>query len=237
MISAQLLLALSLVVCTLIITNTAKMIKFGRGTIQVKGCAEKEIHSDFVKMNGTITTSAVVLLDAYLKLEKDRDILRNYLKSQEINLNEVTYRPITTSTVYKLDSKGRPTNNIEHYVLNQTFYISSKNIALIASVAENITTLLREGLEIMSSSPEYLYMNIDTLKISMLAEASNDAHQRAEALVSKNGSSVGPMLACKQGVFQITDAHSTAVSDYGEYDTSSIDKRIKAVVTMEYEII
>jgi hypothetical protein len=80
-------------------------------------------------------------------------------------------------------------------------------------------------------------MNIDTLKISMLAEASADAHLRANAMVSKSGSSVGSLLSCKQGVFQITDAHSTAVSDYGEYDTTSIDKRIKAVVTMEYEIL
>lgn len=237
MISAQILLALSFIICTVIVTNTLKMLKFGRGTIQVKGCAEKEIHSDFIKMNGTICTSAIALLDAYLKLEKDRDILKNYLNDQGVNPGEVTYRPITTSTIYKLDSKGRPTNNIEHYVLNQTFYISSKNIPLISSVGENITTLLKEGLEIMSSSPEYLYMSIDSLKITMLAEASHDAHLRAEALVSNSGSVVGPMLACKQGVFQITDAHSTAVSDYGEYDTSSIDKRIKAVVTVEYEII
>lgn len=237
MISAQILLALTLIACTVIVTNTVKTLKFGRGTIQVKGCAEKEIRSDFVKMDGTIHASAVALLDAYLKLEKDRAILQNYLKDQGVASAEVIYRPITTSTVYQLDAKGRQTNNIERYVLRQAFVISSKHIPLISSVAENITTLLREGLEITSTSPNYLYMNIDTLKISMLAEASADAYQRASAMVSKSGTSVGPMLSCKQGVFQITDAHSTAVSDYGEYDTASIDKRIKAVVTMEYEIL
>jgi uncharacterized protein len=237
MISAQILLALTFIACTVIVTNTVKMLKFGRGTIQVKGCAEKEIHSDYVKMNGTINSSAVALLDAYLKLEKDRGILQNYLKEQGVSPNEISFRPITTSTVHKLDAKGRSTNNIEHYVLHQTFYISSNNIPLITSVAENITTLLREGLEITSSSPDYLYMNIDILKISMLAEASQDAYQRADALVTKSGAKVGSLITCKQGVFQITDALSTAVSDYGEYDTSSIDKRIKAVVTMEYEIL
>jgi hypothetical protein len=38
------------------------------------------------------------------------------------------------------------------------------------------------------------------------------------------------------GVFQITAPYSTEVSDYGMYDTSTIDKQITAIVKASFEI-
>jgi hypothetical protein len=40
----------------------------------------------------------------------------------------------------------------------------------------------------------------------------------------------------KTGVFQITSRNSTDVSDWGIYDTSSIDKDITAVVSVTFGI-
>jgi hypothetical protein len=59
---------------------------------------------------------------------------------------------------------------------------------------------------------------------------------RAEELAKNSGSEVGTLKYASQGVFQITPVHSTDVSDYGIYDTSTIEKSIKAVVTIEYSI-
>jgi hypothetical protein len=59
---------------------------------------------------------------------------------------------------------------------------------------------------------------------------------RAEELAKNSGSEVGTLKYASQGVFQITPVNSTDVSDYGIYDTSTVDKSIKAVVTIEYSI-
>ena len=40
----------------------------------------------------------------------------------------------------------------------------------------------------------------------------------------------------KMGVFQITSAQSTNVSDSGIYDTSSIDKKVTAVANVVFKI-
>ena len=56
---------------TFLVTSTLKHIKFGQGTIHVKGCAEREIQSDFVKWQGTIKTTANAQIQAYEKLEQD----------------------------------------------------------------------------------------------------------------------------------------------------------------------
>jgi hypothetical protein len=59
---------------------------------------------------------------------------------------------------------------------------------------------------------------------------------RAEELAKNSGSEVGKLKYASQGVFQITPVNSTDVSDYGIYDTTTIEKSIKAVVTIEYSI-
>ncbi len=39
-----------------------------------------------------------------------------------------------------------------------------------------------------------------------------------------------------KGVFQITPVNSTDVSDEGNYDTSTIEKSVKAIVTLEFQV-
>jgi len=232
----QILLAFTVIICTLLVTTTLKKVKFGQGIISVKGCAEKEIQSDFVKWQGALSSVAETQVDAYLKLEKDLAILQRYFNEQGIDPKLVTYQPIFTTINYKQNGQGHATNDIESYTLNQDFTLSSPDISLISAVSQNITTLIKEGLSIQSFAPQYFYLKIDELKIMMLGQAAKDARQRAVELVTKSGSRVGVLRSAHQGVFQITPVFSNSVSDYGEYDTSSVDKRIKAVVTMEYAI-
>ncbi len=68
----------------------------------------------------------------------------------------------------------------------------------------------------------------------MLAQATRDARNRAETLATNSGSRLGALRSAQQGVFQITPEHSVEVSGYGENDTSSVKKVIRAVVTVEY---
>ena len=44
------------------------------------------------------------------------------------------------------------------------------------------------------------------------------------------------LISAQQGVLQITERHSTETSGYGVYDTATIEKTAKAVVTLEYAI-
>ena len=167
-VSGFFLVALSIILSTLLITNTLKQIKFGRGKIEVKGCAEKEIYSDFVKLESSISTTAETLIEAYEKLENDQKLLREYLMLQGISLNDVAFSSIRTSNIYEQNGQGYSTNKIESYQLFQDFTISSLDVPLVSRIAQNITSLIKEGLSITSYAPVYLYLNINELKIEML---------------------------------------------------------------------
>jgi hypothetical protein len=85
-------------------------------------------------------------------------------------------------------------------------------------------------------APEYLYTKIQEAKVEMLAAAARDAKLRAEQIAEATESEIGAVRAARMGVLQITPAYSVEVSDYGINDTSSLEKDITAVVSMEFEI-
>jgi hypothetical protein len=107
-------------------------------------------------------------------------------------------------------------------------------VKLTQEIANQSTSLIQNGVEIASQPPQYYYTKLNDLKLVMLGEATKDAKARAEMIAKNSGSQVGTLKSAQQGVFQITSTNSTDVSDYGEYDLSSIVKTIKAVVTVDF---
>ena len=229
-------LSLGLIISTSIAIKGLEKIKSANQMITVKGYAERRITSDWALWRESFTARGADLISAYDKLQKDLATILTYLEKNGIKRESINISSVYTDIRYKLTEKGQATNQIEGYVLSQTVSISSSDIKLIERISKESTTLIKEGVELTSHSPEYFYTKINDLKIEMLKEAAKDARLRAEQLASASGSSVGALRSAEQGVFQITPAFSTEVSDSGEYDTSTIEKSIKAIVTMEYAI-
>lgn len=230
------LLGSTLVACTYLVMNTMKQIKFGPGNISVKGCAEKVIHSDYVTWSGVISATGSTEIEAYGKLEKNVEVLKQRMLALNVEIQKVDFAPLTLSTKYELNEKGNVTNKVESVTLSQEFSLNSPDIELVTKLSQSVTSLFKEGITVVSCAPKYFYTKLDELKIAMLGAAASDAYLRAKELVTKSGAHVGRLRSAHQGVFQITPVFSNSTSDYGEFDTSSIDKRIKAVVTMEYGI-
>ena len=63
-----------------------------------------------------------------------------------------------------------------------------------------------------------------------------DAQERAKVLVTASGAKLGHLRAVDVGVFQVTPPNSTDVSDYGTYDTSTLQKDGTAVVNVTFAL-
>ncbi|HPO83031.1 MAG TPA: SIMPL domain-containing protein, partial [bacterium] len=61
-------------------------------------------------------------------------------------------------------------------------------------------------------------------------EAMNDAKARAEKIAQSSGQGVGSLRSASMGVVQVLEPNSTEVSDYGSYDTSTIEKEVMVTV-------
>ena len=213
-----------------------KVMKFTREQISVTGSATKDIRSDYIVWDGQFSRRETDLKTAYKGLKDDLDKTKQYLISKGVNEKELIISPVTTETVYKKNEKGNDTNDIQGYCLSQNVEVRSNDVDKIAKVSRESTELIDQGIQFTSPAPEYFYTKLDELKIEMLAKATENAKQRAESMVKATGNKIGFMRQAKMGVFQITPITSTDVSDYGENDTTSLDKKVMAVVTVSFAI-
>ena len=69
---------------------------------------------------------------------------------------------------------------------------------------------------------------------TLLERAADNAKLRAERLARSSGNRVANIISASQGIFQITRPNSTETASWGMYDTSTIEKKVRAVVTMRY---
>ena len=229
-------LPLGVVISTHLARRSFEKVKLRGQTITVKGYAQQRIVSDLAMWSASIGLRDPDRTAGYKSLERDRALLLAYLKSHGFEEDKVDFSPVSISPVYKLNDEGDKTNEIELYAIGQGFSIESDDVQLIAKVAKESSSLIADGVDLSARSPSYLYTKLDKMKLEMLGRATGNARERAERLVDGSGNGLGPLRSASQGVFQITPAYSTEVSSYGYNDSTSIDKSIKAVVTVEYAI-
>ncbi|MFC1576844.1 hypothetical protein ACFL3N_00715 [Candidatus Omnitrophota bacterium] len=80
------------------------------------------------------------------------------------------------------------------------------------------------------------YTKIAELKVEMLAKATEGAKRRAVSMASSAGNKIGLMRSARMGIFQINPVNSYDVSWYGNNDTSSYEKKVRAVVSASFAI-
>ena len=230
-------IAIATIVSSLILSQGfLKVMQFSHQVISVTGSAQKNIKSDYIVWRGAFTQREVELPVVYKRIQEDLEKVRAYLVSKQVKSDEIVVSQIVTMTIYKKNEEGKDTNEIEGYQLNQTIEVRSKEVEKIDAVSRQSTELINQGITFQSSPPEYFYTKLDELKIEMLAKATANAKLRAESMVKASGNKIGFMRSAKMGVFQITPITSTEVSDYGYNDTSSLDKKVMAVVSASFTI-
>jgi len=229
-------IAAGLVVSALIVGGTFERIKRAGDRITVKGYAEERITSDAGVWRGNLTLRAPALQDAYAKLDRDGTRVVEFLRERIAGEAEIKTGPVGMVTQYEYNEQGVVTGRVSGYQLDRAYEISSPDVELIARIAREASMLISEGIELASWPAQYFYSNLNDVKVRLIGAATQDARGRAEQFASNSGIAVGPLKSAMQGVFQITQVNSTETADYGSYDTSTIAKTVKAVVTVEYAV-
>ena len=234
--NAGLMLAIGLVMSSLIFGWFYSKTKRSDEAITVTGSAKKRITSDLVVWSAGVTAQSATLSDSYKQISDSIPKIKQYLISKGVPEAQMTVSSITTTPQKGHDADGNETSEITGYALTQQIEVRSNDVQKIAQVAREATELINQGILIESKAPQYYYTQIGDLKVEMLGEAAKDAKERADKVASSTGSSIGSIRSAKMGVLQITAADSTDVSDYGVYDTSTIEKDMTAVVNISFAV-
>jgi hypothetical protein len=190
-------------------------------TITVVGIASKQYESDTVKLSMTITEMADLddLAGGRRRLYESLQELTAFLNERSVKSEQISVIP---PNVYERYGQS----GVEGYRLEQEIYVISKDVDNIDDLALNVIPVLDRDINIYRTQLEYFYSNIDDLKKNMVAEATQNAKERALEMLKGTDMQLGKLRTLRQGVFQITQPHSTEVSSGGIHDTSTKRKQI-----------
>ncbi|MDP8213370.1 MAG: SIMPL domain-containing protein [Candidatus Zapsychrus exili] len=225
------------IVSTIIFSQGLMKIKrFSSEVIKVTGSAEKNIISDYMVWKARFSRRDPTMTVAFNMLREDLKTIKDYFATKGIKEEGIIVAPVVTSILYKKNEKGNDTNEIEVYLLSQEIEIRSYDVIKVTDISRQSTELIEKGIEFISPAPEYFYTKLAHLKLEMLKEATGNAKKRAEQMASAANNKIGIMRSARMGVFQITPVNSYDVSDWGYNDTSSLEKKVNAVVSAEFAI-
>ena len=227
-------LSLSLVVSSFVFARAIREFKLANDVLVVTGSAKRPIQSDYIIIRFSVSSQEPTAKAAYQNLKSQRERVQAYLQEQQVPKDAITLSAVNNYTIPEIASNGRDTGRILAHRLSQTLEIRSDEVERYTEISQQANELIEEGINLVSERPQYLYTKLSQLRVEMVAEATKDAKARAEAIASSTGNKVGAVRSAKTGVFQITSRNSTDVSDYGIYDTSSLEKDITAVVSVQF---
>lgn len=133
-----------------------------------------------------------------------------------------------------IDDLGKERSRKNGFKAVRYIDISTSELDKIKKAFANIQELKAKNQAIIFDSPNYYVENIETLKRTLIAKATQDAHARAEEFAKTSNVKVGALKSATQGAFEIRSVKPT--TDHQTEDTSSIDKKVRLAVSVQYEI-
>lgn len=235
-----LLLALGMAAAAFILGVQAKHAVSSQQSITVKGLAEKPIKADRAQWTINISVVAPTQAETLQAIDRERAVLESFLDQQGLAVNTRTVNVQTLGPHYEEeyihDNPRQVQRGFEGY---QSVHISTPDLAKIAAANQAILSLRADNHPVSSQAAEFLVSNLESVKMSLIAEATKNARTRATEFVKQDGVQVGVMKSASQGAFYILPATGGDDSDNsygGIYDKSTVDKIARVVVTVVYNI-
>ncbi len=168
------------------------------------------------------------------RVSNDAAAIADYFKKQNLASSTVTIAAVSVYQNYSSDN-----NAPQSYNINGSVTVTTSNVETIEIMSRSIaalSALVSPGTVISPSQPQYFVSDLSSMRISLLGAAIKDAKARALQIAQNGGGKVGPLKTASSGVVQVLSPNSTNVEDYGQYDTSTIQKQIMVTVRASFYV-
>lgn len=227
-------LAAGLIAASYIASSTVMQAKaLQDSTITMTGSATQSVKSDLVKWSGSFTRTVTIdqVKQGYAMMKDDQTKVENFFKQNGVTEPDLKITPVYMNQVYKQNDSSP----IE-YQLTQTVQMQSADLAKLEGLSKRVQEIANLGVLYSSNNLEYYYTKLPEARVSLLSSAVQDAKTRAEQIAKSSGLRVGAIRSASMGVVQVLQPHSTDVSDYGSYDTSTPDKDVMVTVRTVFNL-
>lgn len=203
-------------------------------TLSVTGSTKVKVTSDKAKLTISLSRIALAstLATGYGEIAADLTATRDLLTKEKVDAATITENPVVVNRMYDYQNSGGELK----YELTQSVIVQSNDVTGITAISKKIPSLAASGAIVSVQSLEYYYSKLPDLRVSLLTAAVKDAASRAAKIAEGTGRKIGNVQSASSGVVQVLPPNSIEVSDYGSYDTSSIEKEVMVTVKASFRL-
>jgi len=202
--------------------------------ITVTGSAQIPATADVVVWNIYLNAQLPTIPEAVNKVEDDKRAIVEYLIQKGIDEKDISMGGISTFRVVEYVD-GNQTNNVLGYEASSNIRVRSENIDNVITANQDIAQVLQTGINAGVNAPEFYLSNLKDLRPEVIQAAVEDAKVRAEAMVAGVGGIVGEPISASTGSVEVNPP-DVIEGGYGSYDTSTVEKSVRAVVSVTFSI-
>jgi len=201
--------------------------------LSVTGSAKVSVVSDQAKLTVNISRTVPVsaLADGYSGIAHDLALANDLFKKNGVPATEIIASPITMSQMYDQNNGAEI-----RYQLTQIVTVQDNDVNKVTKISQAIPSLASQGAILSVQALEYYYSKLPDLRVSLLSDAVKDAKARAAKIAEGTGRGIGNVQSASNGVVQVLSPNSVDVSDYGSYDTSSINKDVMVTIKASFRL-
>jgi hypothetical protein len=241
---AALALGVALVAGTVITARTIAYVKtFNTSLMTVTGQAVQDLTSNEVKWIAGFSLNATQahLAAGYAAMAGERAAVLAFLGAHGVPSADVTFSPVSANMNYvdcKVAPQGCGPFGPDTYTLQQTVTVQSADVRGISALAQNVQPLLQQpGVFFSTQALKYYYTRLSDLRGRLEAAATADAQRHAQEIAAATGARVGGLVSVTTEPLQLTPINSTEVSNSGIYDTTTIHKKLTAIVEASFRLL
>jgi hypothetical protein len=204
--------------------------------ITVYGVAYKDVEADTADLSITIERKNPNRAASLEQLFADENKIKTYLAEKGFDNDSAFSGNYSTNPNYEY-IEGRMSDVVKDYTSEVTIYITSSKVDDVFEAELNLNEFaVRNDINLAYWDVNYIYSDLEKDKVEMIADATSNAEERAQALAEIRGNDIGHIINADQGAFQINRQGVFEVTWDGNFDTSSIDKTIRATVSVTFDI-
>ena len=190
-------------------------------TVSVKGLAEREVDANIGIWPIRFKSLGGDLNQVNVEIKKQTAALVSFLKEQGFGDKEIIYG---CSRLY--DHGEYSKDKSLRYSLEMEIIIDSPNVFLLYETIQKSQEIIARGVFLLSGAYDlkFIFTDLNTIKSSMIQEATLNAKKAAQQLAIDSDVSLGMLRKASQGFFSIENTHVPT------------KKKVRVVTQMEYAI-
>ncbi len=229
------ILSLAILLAGLAVGAGVQRFRLADRSVTVKGVAERDVQADIALWPMRIVASGNELGPTQDKLAADQAVVRRFLASHGIDSASVELLSLEVTDKRSNPYEGQPSSS--RFAISATLVARTDKPERIRDASQDVGQLVAAGVALSSgggwgTGPTYLFTKLNDHKPAMIAEATTSAREAAVEFAKRSGARVGGIRRAQQGLFEILPRDQAP----GIPESSQLEKRLRVVTTLEYEL-